>query len=143
MSSRATCGSEEYCAADECGRKTPACDQAHAVNPEQSNPVSGLVPPHWYGSPITEYPAARTAATLPLGAGGGAMVPPPPLVAASWAAASAAAWAASASWYLRSSVSYSSRASATRSSIVACCVSSSASTPPCSATTPRTPSPLP
>ena len=51
------------------------------MNPEQSNPVSGLVPPHWYGNPITEYAAASTAATFALGAGGGGIVPAASLAA--------------------------------------------------------------
>ena len=36
-----------YCAAELWGSERPARAQAHIMSPEQSNPVSGLAPPHW------------------------------------------------------------------------------------------------
>ena len=60
------------------------------VSPEQSNPSSGLAPPHLYRTPITEC-AAFTATAAPEagggdggGGGGDGGGPPPPPGSLSW-----------------------------------------------------------
>ena len=48
----------------------PTCAYAHITRPEQSNPVDGLAPPQWYGTPSCE--SAALAAAAPVADGGGA-----------------------------------------------------------------------
>src|SRR4051812_5480229 len=56
----ATCGTTNDCSIDWCGSETPACDQAQAVRPEQSNATPGLAAAKRYGTP-SWLNAARTA----------------------------------------------------------------------------------
>ena len=43
----------------------PACAYAHCTRPEQSKPVSGVEPPHWYGVP--RYFLASSSAAVAFG----------------------------------------------------------------------------
>ena len=102
-----TCGSEEYCAAAECGGTTPACAHAYDVSPEQSNDARVRAAPQTYGEPSTEFAAAigdlggasRSAAGVNPLAPVVAAAPSyrrrsPRQLSAAAAAAAAAAWAA-------------------------------------------------
>jgi hypothetical protein len=51
------------------GREIPCFANTYLVNPEQSNPVSGVFPPHTYGTPTYRSAVASTRAAVAVGAG--------------------------------------------------------------------------
>ena len=77
------------CASVTRGIWMPAFAYAHWTRPEQSKPVCGVEPPHWYLVPV--YFCASLSAASAFGP-----APPPPPVAALAAASAAAAGAAGA-----------------------------------------------
>src|SRR5213082_37288 len=95
-----------YWSDEEWGSETPACSQAHIVNPEQSK-ESGPAAPYWYGLPISCSAQYTAVDAPPLGGGAGPLpgeeagpwpcvLREPALAATAWAA-----WRCSWAWATR------------------------------------------